>query len=60
MSTWYNWEEEMNNVTRRAIALKNARDNAQNTEFKQMWNQKLKELITQAELGMKIPGVSIH
>ncbi len=35
----------------RVIALREARDRAQNPEFKKLWNQKLKELITLAELG---------
>jgi antitoxin (DNA-binding transcriptional repressor) of toxin-antitoxin stability system len=35
----------------RVIALREARDRAQNPEFKQLWDQKLKELIRLAELG---------
>jgi hypothetical protein len=35
----------------RVIALREVRDRAQNPEFKQLWDQKLKELIRLAELG---------
>ncbi len=38
-------------IIRRVLALRKARDAAQNPEFKKLWNQKLKELITLAELG---------
>ena len=41
----------MNNVTRRAIALQKARDNAKNPEFKDLWNRKLKALIEMSESG---------
>jgi len=40
-----------NRTIQRAIALRTARDKAQNPEFKQLWDQKLRELIRLAELG---------
>lgn len=42
----------MNNITRRATALKRAAEKAQNPEFKKLWEQKLKELIMHAERGV--------
>ena len=41
----------MNNITRRAIALQTARDNAQDPDFKLLWDMKLRELIRLAETG---------
>ena len=41
----------ISNITRRAIALRNARDKAQNPEVKKIWDQKLLELIRLAEQG---------
>ena len=41
----------MSNITRRAIALQNARDNAQDPDFKLLWDMKLRELIRLAEAG---------
>ncbi len=38
----------MDSVTRRAIALRNAKKNAKNPEFKKLWDQKLRELIAKA------------
>ena len=35
----------------RAVALTKARDNAQDPDFKLLWDQKLRELIRIAELG---------
>lgn len=41
----------MSNITRKAIALKNARDRAQDPDFKLLWEFKLQELIKKAERG---------
>ena len=41
----------MSNITRRVIALKNARDNAQDPDFKLLWDMKLRELIRLAGEG---------
>jgi len=41
----------MNNVMRRVIALREARDRAQDPDFKLLWEQKLRELIKLAETG---------
>ena len=41
----------MNNITRRAIALQNARDNAQDPDFKLLWDMKLRELVRLAKKG---------
>jgi len=41
----------MNNVMRRVIALREARDKAQDPDFKLLWDQKLRELIKLAETG---------
>ena len=41
----------MNNVMRRVIALREARDRAQDPDFKLRWDQKLRELIKLAETG---------
>lgn len=41
----------MNNVTKKVIALRNARDRAQDPDFKLLWEQKRLELIKLAERG---------
>lgn len=41
----------MSNITRKAIALQNARDRAQDPDFKLLWEFKLQELIKKAERG---------
>jgi len=41
----------MSNITRRVIALREARDRAQDPDFKLLWDQKLRELIKLAETG---------
>jgi len=41
----------ISNIMRRVIALRNARDKAQNPEFKKIWDKKLFELIKLAEEG---------
>ena len=41
----------MNNITRKVIALREARDRAQDPDFKLLWELKLQELIKQAERG---------
>lgn len=41
----------MNNVTEKVIALRNARDRAQDPDFKLLWEQKRLELIKLAEKG---------
>lgn len=38
----------MNNVTKRAIALRKARDRAQDPDFKILWELKLKQLLDKA------------
>jgi hypothetical protein len=38
-------------MMRRVLALQRARDNAQNPEFKKLWEQKLQELVKLAEEG---------
>ena len=43
----------MNNVIRRCIALKEARDRAQDPDFKLLWEQKRLQLIKLAEKGEK-------
>ena len=43
----------MNRVTLRAIALQEARDRAQDPDFKKVWELKHKQLIKQAERGEK-------
>lgn len=43
----------MNNITRRAIALQNARDRANDPDFKLLWDMKLRQLIKLAEKGEK-------
>ena len=41
----------MNNVSRKIIALKEARDRAQDPDFKLIWEQKRLQLIKMAERG---------
>jgi len=41
----------MSNITRKAIALRKARDRAQDPDFKLIWESKLQELIKKAEKG---------
>jgi hypothetical protein len=41
----------MSNITRRAIALQNARDKAQDPDFKLLWDMKLRELVRLAREG---------
>jgi hypothetical protein len=41
----------MNNVIRKVIALREARDRAQDPDFKLLWEQKRLELIKLAERG---------
>ena len=41
----------MSNIIRRAIALQTARVNAQDPDFKLLWDMKLRELIRLAEAG---------
>ena len=41
----------MNNVIKRVIALRNARDRAQDPDFKILWELKLQQLIKKAESG---------
>ena len=41
----------MNNVIRKVIALREARDRAQDPDFKLLWEQKRLELIKLAEKG---------
>ncbi len=41
----------INRTIQRVIVLREARDRAQNPEFKKLWDQKLRELIRIAELG---------
>jgi hypothetical protein len=41
----------MNNITRKVIALREARDRAQDPDFKLLWQLKLKQLIAKAERG---------
>ena len=41
----------MNNVRRKIIALKEARDRAQDPDFKLIWEQKRLQLIKMAERG---------
>ena len=41
----------MNNITRKIIALQEARDRAQDPDFKLIWESKLQELIKKAERG---------
>ena len=43
----------MNRGHQRAIALQNARDRAQDPDFKLLWDMKLRELIKLAEKGEK-------
>ena len=43
----------MNRVTLRAIALQEARDRAQDPDFKLVWEMKRKQLIKLAERGEK-------
>lgn len=38
-------------MMRRVLSLQRARDNAQNPEFKKLWEQKLQELVKLAEKG---------
>lgn len=38
-------------MMRRVFALQRARDNAQNPEFKKLWEEKLQELVKLAEEG---------
>ena len=46
----------MNNGIRRAIALKEARDRAQDPDFKLLWDMKLRELLRLLERGEKSNG----
>ena len=41
----------MNNVTRRAIALREARDRAKDPDFKILWELKLRQLLQAAQSG---------
>jgi len=41
----------MSNITRKAIALRKARDRAQDPDFKLLWEQKRLQLIKMAERG---------
>ncbi len=41
----------MNNVTRRAIALREARDRAKDPDFKILWELKLRQLLEAAQSG---------
>lgn len=41
----------MNNISRKIIALKEARDRAQDPDFKLIWEQKRLQLIKMAERG---------
>jgi len=41
----------MSNITKKVIALRNARDRAQDPDFKLLWEQKRLELIKLAERG---------
>ena len=43
----------MNNVIRKVIALREARDRAQDPDFKLLWEQKRLQLIKLAERGEK-------
>tara|TARA_Y100001937_G_scaffold68405_1_gene93461 strand:+ start:1601 stop:1759 length:159 start_codon:yes stop_codon:yes gene_type:complete len=43
----------MDRVSLRCIALQNARDRAQDTDFKLLWELKLQQLIKLAERGEK-------
>ena len=47
----------MSNITHKAIMLQNARDNAQDPDFKLLWDMKLRELIALAEKGESIESV---
>lgn len=49
----------MNNVRRKIIALQTARDQAQDPDFKLLWEQKRLELIKLAESG-GVKGESIQ
>jgi len=46
----------MNNGIRRAIALKEARDRAQDPDFKLLWDMKLRQLLKLLERGEKSDG----
>ena len=43
----------MNRVTLRVIALQEARDRAQDPDFKLLWDMKLRQLVKLAERGEK-------
>ena len=46
----------MNNGMRRAIALREARDRAQDPDFKLLWDMKLRQLLKLLERGEKSNG----
>ena len=46
----------MNNVIRKVIALREARDRAQDPDFKLLWDLKLRELLRLLEKGEKSNG----